>query len=832
MESRAAWAMAEHPGGGGGGGGRGESAGDKAREEFFSEAQEIVDGLSRDLLALDDVCRRGGSDAELVNDVFRAVHTLKGLSGLFGAAMMSGLSHELENLLDDLRLGRIELTSQVLDLLFQSVELYGRILAAAKGDAPEPAQEVKALLASLGQVAQQKGGGGGSVVAQYELDPGLLGVLTEYEEHRLRTNLQSGLSLYRMRVQFQLATIDSALDDLKAKTRPHGEIITFLPTGEGGDAESVELEILVASRATLAVLRGAVAGPNISVEEVRRRDGAPNPVASIPPPAHDDSAAGHGDFGDAYGQSMSPPTTTSGGDALLDEINAGGFNVSRTSVPPPLASFPPGAQQPGTYPPGGIPGAPVPAIAGFGPGGGAAGPGALGGAGGAAAGSRELTLRSVTQTVRVDIRKLDHLMNIVGELAIVRGVVARLSERVRLDPELKEIAPDLHRLHRSFDRHLAQMQNGILEVRMVPLGQVFDKLARIVRQISREHDKQVNLVITGAETEIDKLIVEELSDPLMHMIRNAIDHGIEDKDERMRVGKPPVGTIALNAFQKGNHVVLEIEDDGKGMNPAVIVAAALRRGLVTETEAREMSAKEILTLVFQPGFTTRDDVTALSGRGVGMDIVKTNISKLGGVVDISSEVGIGTKMTITLPITLAIISVLMLEVAGRTFCMPLASVEEAIVFDDSMIKTFEGREVMTQRGATLPIVRLAKLFQLEGWRPGVWINESAPTPKPPEVRPGRKAKSYCIVATVADRRVGFIVDKLVGQQDIVIKALGKSLKRARGLAGATELGDQRVGLVLDAAALINEVLASSPEGRIAGQLEGPRSPKAIDGGPS
>jgi two-component system chemotaxis sensor kinase CheA len=253
--------MAEHSGGG-----RGGSDGDKAREEFFSEAQEIIDGLSRDLLALDDICRRGGSDAELVNDVFRAVHTLKGLSGLFGAAMMSGLSHELENLLDDLRLGRIELTPQVLDLLFQSVDLYGRILTAAKGDGPEPAAEVKALLAALGQVAQQKGGGGGSVVAQYELDPGLLGVLTEYEEHRLRTNLQAGLSLYRLRVQFQLATIDSALDELKAKTRPHGEIITFLPTGEGGDAESVELEILVASRAGLSTLGAAVAGPNVTIE--------------------------------------------------------------------------------------------------------------------------------------------------------------------------------------------------------------------------------------------------------------------------------------------------------------------------------------------------------------------------------------------------------------------------------------------------------------------------------------------------------------------------------------------------------------------------------------
>ena len=251
------------------------SPGDKAREEFFSEAQEIIDGLSRDLLALDALAKRGESDAELVNDVFRAVHTLKGLSGLFGAAMMSGLSHELEDLLDDLRLGRIELTQQVLDLLFQAVELYGRILSAAKGDGLEPVEEVKDLLSAMGQVAQQKGGGGAGVVAQYELDPGLLGVLTEYEEHRLRTNLQAGLSLYRLRVVFQLATIDSALDELKAKTRPHGEIITYLPTGEGGDVDSVELEILVASRTPLGTLQSALVAPNVSIEEVRRRDAGP-----------------------------------------------------------------------------------------------------------------------------------------------------------------------------------------------------------------------------------------------------------------------------------------------------------------------------------------------------------------------------------------------------------------------------------------------------------------------------------------------------------------------------------------------------------------------------
>jgi two-component system chemotaxis sensor kinase CheA len=386
--------------------------------------------------------------------------------------------------------------------------------------------------------------------------------------------------------------------------------------------------------------------------------------------------------------------------------------------------------------------------------------------------------------------------------------VSRLAEQVRADGEMRELFTQLTRLHRSFDRHLAQMQNGILEVRMVPLGQVFDKLARIVRQISREHDKQVNLVVTGAETEIDKLIVEELSDPLMHMIRNAIDHGIEDRDERMLVQKPAVGTIALNAFQKGNHVVIEVEDDGRGMDPKTILNVAMKRGVVDESEAREMGLKDILNLVFRPGFTTKEEATSLSGRGVGMDIVRTNISKLGGVVDITSHVGIGTKMTITLPITLAIINVLIVEVAGRTFCMPLANIEEAITFDETSVRTFEGREVMTQRGATLPIARLAKVFQLEGHRQGIYFGDEGRSPKPPEVRPGRKM-GYVVIAAVADRRVGFIVDRLIGQQDIVIKALGKSLKKVRGLAGATELGNQRVGLVLDAASLIGEVLATT-----------------------
>jgi two-component system, chemotaxis family, sensor kinase CheA len=721
-----------------GGGGRGD-AGDKARDEFFSEAQELVDGLGRDLLTLDDTLRAGRTDVELVNDVFRGVHTLKGLSALFGVTRMAGLSHELEDVLDDLRLGRLELSASLLDLLFRAVTLFGRVLSAEKGEIPEPAAEVEQLLVALGQTSQRSAGEGTGVVAQYDLDPGLFGVLTEYEEHRLRTNIQQGLSLYRIRVRFSLSTIDSALDELKATARPHGEIITYLPTGAGSDVDTIELEILMAGRSSLAELRTALAGPNVTIEEVRRRG-----AASAAP----------------------PPNTASAEPARAPTGEPGPPKLGNLDADPPRLS------------------APIPREDGEGP---EAIEPARGGSRRAAA--AEMSLRSVSQTVRVDIRKLDRLMTIVGELAIVKTAITRLSERARarqVDP--RELAMELQRLNRNFDRHLAQMQGGILEVRMVPLGQVFDKLARVVRQISREVGKEVNLVVTGAETEIDKLIVEELSDPLMHMIRNALDHAIEVRAERLRVGKPPVGTIALNAFQKGNHVVIEVEDDGKGMDPEAIVAAAVRRGIVGPDEAGELTPREVLALVFMPGFTTKEVATDLSGRGVGLDVVKTNIGKLGGVVDVTSDVGIGTKITITLPITLAIINVLLVEIGGRLFAVPLASVDEAIVLDASQLRLIDSREVLTVRGASLPLCRLSRLFGL--------------------VDPPRR-RDFVVIAQVAGRRLGFVVDELVGQRDIVIKPLGPSLKGVRGFAGATELGDQRVALVLDVAALIEEVLMAS-----------------------
>jgi two-component system, chemotaxis family, sensor kinase CheA len=680
---------------------------DKAREEFFSEAQEIIETLSRNLLSLDSSIKAGINDPSLINEAFRAVHTLKGLAGLFGAVRLGALSHRLEDVLDDLRLGRINLGQDVLDVLFGAVEAYTRILHAEKSDSDEELDVAQLFveLERIGAGATERE----SPVADYELDPGLLAVLTEYEEHRLRANIELQMQLYRLRVQFDLSTIDKVLEEMKERAKRHGEIITYLPTGEATSADTIELDLLMASRDDLATLIGSLGADNLVIEEIPRRARRSHP-ATVPPRR---------------------PTALGRADSvgLHPDLERGGLEQAAS-------------------------------------------------------------LRSLTQTVRVDIRKLDHLMNIVGELAIVRSAFGRVAEKLRGEGQRK-LAAELQRLHRNFDRRLGEMQDGILEVRMVPLGQVFDRLARVVRQISREVGKEIRLVITGAETEIDKLIVEELSDPLMHMIRNAIDHGIEAGQGRVEVGKPLAGTIALNAFQKGNHVMIEVEDDGRGIDLSRLTEKAITLGKLSRSEAEEMSRDEMLALIFLPGLSTRESADDVSGRGVGMDIVKTNISKLGGVIDVHSESGIGTKMTITLPITLAIVSALLTQAGQHTLAIPLSSVSEAIAFDEAAVRLVDGREVITLRGQTLPLCRLDRLMGLE----------SAPD--------SASRRRFVVVAALGQRRLGLVVDFLYGQEDIVIKPLGKSLSAVRGFAGATELGDQRVGLVLDAAGLIEEVLAGA-----------------------
>jgi two-component system chemotaxis sensor kinase CheA len=391
------------------------------------------------------------------------------------------------------------------------------------------------------------------------------------------------------------------------------------------------------------------------------------------------------------------------------------------------------------------------------------------------------SLKSISDTVRVDIRKLDELMNLVGELVIQRGALSAIARRLLDDPTTARIGSELDKAHKLLDRKIQELQAGVLEVRMVPLRQVFEKLSRVVRRLRRDLAKEVRLELRGADTELDKLIVEELVDPLMHVVRNAFDHAIESAAERSAAGKPAEGTIRIEASQRGNHVVIEVTDDGRGVDLERVRERAVERGLVASDA--ELSRRDLLDLVFAPGLSTRDEVTETSGRGVGMDVVKSNLTALGGVVDIDSTPGLGTRVSLTLPITLAIIQALVVGVGDQRYAIPLNSVLETLLVEPGQVQRSEGRELLELRGDPLPLRRLAEEFGLA----------SAPPEKP-----------HVVVIGLGDARLGVVVDQLHGQQDTVIKPVQGPVQNVHGIAGATELGDLGAVLVLDVAALIED----------------------------
>lgn len=393
-----------------------------------------------------------------------------------------------------------------------------------------------------------------------------------------------------------------------------------------------------------------------------------------------------------------------------------------------------------------------------------------------------LTARSMSRTMRVDISKLDDLMNIVGELLLFHGNVAAISEKMR-GQGFSGLAVELGKTAKGMERKLNELQKRVMEVRMVPIGQLFEKLSRIVRKISREQEKKIDLRLSGTDTELDKMIVEDIADPLMHIIRNAIDHGIESPEVRIAAGKSERGLIKLSSYQKGNHVIIEVQDDGRGFDSDKIVGKALELGLIETAEG--LSRKDILDIIFLPGFSTAEQVSDVSGRGVGMDVVKNNISAVSGTVEIESSPGAGSRVIITLPITLAIIKALLVETSGRTYGIPVTSVRETISFEDVQIRTVERKEVMQLRDTTLPLLRLEKFFACSRCDE---LTEN----------------SYVVVVGEKERRVGIMVNDLLGQQDIVIKSLGETFKGVRGIAGAADLGDQRTILILDVSGIISE----------------------------
>lgn len=730
-----------------------------ADKEFLSEAEELVETLGRELLRYEDAMMSGGRiNPDILNGIFRAAHSLKGLAGMFGRKKMSALAHSMENLLDRMRLGKAPKDPRVLDVLFEAVDKLKAVLAA---DDPESVN-IEGLTAKLDNAGegkfesekeqkqtqepptptapQPKKVEGETVTLEgVTLPKSVLDVLTEYEEYRLLENIRSNSHIVKVSASFNLASFDTELPELMNWLKERGEVITTLPGADESQGDKINFDLLVGTDENLDKLKELLKKKN-AVMSIIKEGGA---QAAKPEAAQE-----------APKQTMAEESTAVQGEEPAGE-------------------------------------------------------------------EESESARSVSRTVRVDIKRLDNLMNIVGELVLEKTIIGNIRDKLRQEKGLRELTNELYKTHRNLERKLAELQEAVMEVRMVPVGQLFSRLGRIVRKAARDENKDIELVRIGGETELDKLIIEELADPLMHIIRNAIDHGIEPPGVRERHGKPRKGTIELRAFQQGNHVVIQVSDDGAGIDPKKLWNKAVKMGLVPPDA--EYKEEEAWSFMFEPGFTTKEQVSEISGRGVGLDVVRKNITNLSGMIDVESEVGVGTTFSITLPITLAIIQALIVEVAGRVYALPLNSVRECHIITPEDIKTIEQREVMELRERTIPLLRLDVLFGHNGrgkdkfpsrqehatsiddaftassqntnqaFRGGEWDKEKL-----------GENKKYVIIVGIAEKQLGVIVDGLRGRQDVVIKSLGKILGDIKGVAGATDLGNQETVLILDVADLMSE----------------------------
>ncbi|MBT0821579.1 hybrid sensor histidine kinase/response regulator [Campylobacter lari] len=391
---------------------------------------------------------------------------------------------------------------------------------------------------------------------------------------------------------------------------------------------------------------------------------------------------------------------------------------------------------------------------------------------------------NMDQTIRVEVKRLDHLMNLIGELVLGKNRLLKIYDDVEERYDGEKFLEELNQVVSQLSIVTTDIQLAVMKTRMQPIAKVFNKFPRVVRDLGRELGKQMELEISGEETELDKSIVEEIGDPIMHMIRNSCDHGIEDPATRVANGKPEKGTVNLKAYNEGNHIVVEIADDGKGLDADVLKAKAMEKNLITEREADQMSDKEAFALIFKPGFSTAKKITNVSGRGVGMDVVKTNIEKLNGVIEIDSELGKGTVMKLKIPLTLAIIQSLLVGTQEEFYAIPLASVLETVRVPIDDIYTIEGKNVLRLRDEVLSLVRLSDVFGVKQ------VLENTD-------------QTYVVVIGVAESKLGIIVDTLVGQEEIVIKSMGEYLQNIQGIAGATIRGDGRVTLIIDVAAMMD-----------------------------
>ena len=692
---------------------------------FLEEAEEQLQLLEEDIVKLE---QRGEDDA-LLQEIFRAAHTLKGSSATLGHQRMAELTHAMENLLDKLRKHQVEVSSELIDALFRCLDGLSELKEEI---ATEETREVDLAVLIMGLQAM-----GAETGKAPEPPAPPTGEAAEPEDlgwqakQRLAEAREQGEKTVRI-----LIAIDpkAPMPSVRAfqvllKLGEVGEVVWTRPTQAEIEDEQVHdrlVAILIGD-----VTPGGLAAALSEVPEVELR------VAS--------------DLSNERGTSPGTPA---------EQAAAPG----RAAPAPVQAAAAQAASREAGRP--GVPG-------------GEGGPAAraAGGEGGSQA------LRRSGRSVRVDVEVLDNLMNLVGELVIDRTRLTRLVGQIdATDHRASGTGEELGRTASHIGRVSTDLQEEIMRARMLPVENLFKKFPRMVRDLAQAVNKEIEFVIRGEETELDRSVIEEIGDPVMHLLRNSVDHGVEDAAARRAAGKPEKGLVTLEASHEENSIVITVRDDGRGIDPERIRRKAVEKGLLGEEAARRADERELLDLIFAPGFSTAEQVTEVSGRGVGMDVVHKNLEKLNGSIEIKTAPGKGTEFRIKLPLTLAIIRALLVDMLGEIYAIPLVSVLEAIHITPADIKTIQTREVIIVRGRVLPLVRLERVF----------LGLERETP--PE--------GYAVVLiSLRAREFGLAVDRLVGEQEVVIKSLGKFIGEVPGVSGATILGDGGVSLILDMASL-------------------------------
>ena len=669
---------------------------------FLEESREHLQTLNRCLLELE----QEPANLNLLDEIFRSAHTIKGMSATMGFTDIAELTHEMENILELLRKMQLAANEDILDTLFQCVDTLEQLVEIVTTGG-ESTINIKALIVKIS--ALSKGDKANSVPVSPSSPPPAVRTevssiqFNETEARLLDSAERQGIAAFEVHVSLQEGCmLKSARAYIVVKALEElGEIIKTIPPTEELEKENfaLDFQLVVVTEADAATIQQTV----ISVSEV---DSVVVLPCTIPKQIQ------------SVQMTSAKPSTKA-----IDH-------------PVTIAEKIPLQQ------------APV---------------------------STDKKVKG-GQSVRVDIDKLDTLLNLVGELVINK---TRL-EQIGLTHRLTDLVETIEQM----DRVTTDLQTMVMKVRMVPVGQVFNRFPRMVRDLARDLHKEVNLIIQGEETELDRTVIDEIGDPLVHLLRNAIDHGIESPADRQAKGKNPVGEIKLIASHEGNNVIIVVEDDGKGINPDIIRSKAVHKGVITQTEADKLDTAEAVRLVFALGFSTAETVTDVSGRGVGMDAVKTKIESLGGMVDVETKVNGGSKFKIRLPLTLAIIQALLVKVSEEIYAIPLGSIDSTINIQPSDIKTIQSQEVILLRGQIIPIVRLSNVLSI------------------PRTDGYDQEDLFVVIVHMGTQRAGIIVDTLIGQQEIVIKSLGKLLAGIKVIAGATILGNGQVALILDVASLM------------------------------